>query len=137
MARCYATGAFGETPRVGQTRCANGSARLWEAQVDARAVRIGPPGGDDLAARIEVDPFRPVDVRVAEEARLPAAERVVGDRDRDRHVDPDHARLDLELEPSRGAAVAGEDGRPVSVRVLVHELHRLVVGADARDAQDG
>ena len=112
-----------------------GLARLREAQVDLGGRRVRPARGDDLAARVEVDPLRPVDVRVAEEARLPAAERVVGDRHRDRHVDPDHARLDLELELARRAAVAREDRRAVAVRVLVDEPDGLVVGVHAGDAE--
>src|SRR5687768_7688213 len=67
------------------------STRLREAQVDLRRRRVGPARRDDLAARIERDPLRPVDVRVAEERRLPPAERVVRDGHRDRNVDPDHA----------------------------------------------
>ena len=88
-----------------------------------------------FAARVEVDPLGPVDVPVAEERALPAAERVVGDRHRDRHVDADHARLDVELELAGDAAVAREDRRAVAVRVLVDEPDRLVVGVDARDAE--
>src|SRR4051794_12212197 len=53
------------------------SARLREAQVDLRGRRIRPARRDDLAARVEVDPPRPVDVRVAEEGVLPPAEGVV------------------------------------------------------------
>src|SRR5687767_4400606 len=50
------------------------STRTREAQVDLRRGRIRPARGHDLAARVEVDPLRPVDVRVAEERVLPAAE---------------------------------------------------------------
>ena len=49
-------------------------ARLREAEVDLRRGRVGPARRDDLAARVEVDPLGPVDVPVAEERRLPAAE---------------------------------------------------------------
>src|SRR5690349_7514051 len=55
------------------------SARLWEAQVDLGRGRVGPAGGDDLRVGVEVDPLRAVDVAVAEERALPAAEAVVGD----------------------------------------------------------
>ena len=34
-----------------------------------RWLRVGPAGGDDLAARVEVDAFAAVDVRVAEQRR--------------------------------------------------------------------
>src|SRR5437879_4507666 len=88
-----------------------------EAQVDAAVRGIQPPLGDRLAAGEEVDAVGAVGVRVAEEGRLPAAEGVVGDRDRDRHVDADHADLDLALEPPGGAAVVGEQGGAVAVGV--------------------
>src|SRR5206468_8602900 len=93
------------------------SARLREAQVDLRGRRVRPAGGHDFAARVEVDPLRAVDMRVAEEGVLPPAERVVRDRNRDRHVDPDHPRLRLELELAGDAAVARQDRRPVPERV--------------------
>ena len=48
---------------------------------------------------------------------------------------PDHPGLHVELELAGDAAVAREDRRPVAVRVLVHQLHRVVVGRDARDAE--
>ena len=72
-----------------------------------------------FVARVEVDALGPVDVAVAEQGRLPAAERVVGDRHRDRDVDPDHADLDVELELAGCAAVAREDRGAVAVRVVV------------------
>src|SRR5438552_7523345 len=56
-----------------------GLAGLREAEIDPRRRGIGPARGDDLAARVEVDRLGPVDVPVAEERRLPPAERVVGD----------------------------------------------------------
>ena len=96
-------------------------ARLREAQVDLRGGRVGPARRDDLRAGVEVDPLRPVDVPVAEERGLPAAEAVVGDGHRDRDVDPDHAGLHLELELAGDTAVAREDRGPVAVRVLVDE----------------
>ena len=99
--------------------------------------RVGPARRDHLAARVEGDSLRPVDVRVAEERGLPAAERVVRDGHRDRHVDPDHARLHLELELPGDAAVAREDRGAVAVGVVVHEPDRLVVRVDARDAEHG
>src|SRR3989442_13843645 len=59
--------------------------RLREAEVDAARRRVGPARGDDLPTRVEVDPFGAVDVRVAEQRRLPATEREVRDRYRDWH----------------------------------------------------
>ena len=62
-----------------------------------------------------------VGVGVAEQRALPAAEGVVGHRHRDRHVDADHADLDLVLEPAGRAAVVGEDRGAVAVRVGVDQ----------------
>ena len=67
--------------------------------------------------------------------RLPAAEAVVADRDRDGHVDADHADLHLVLEPAGGAAVVGEDRGAVAVRVGVDQVQALVVAVDADDGQ--
>src|SRR4051794_25604262 len=50
------------------------SACLRETQVDLRGRRVGPARRDHLRPRVEVDSLRPVDVAVAEEGRLPAAE---------------------------------------------------------------
>src|SRR6478752_6699685 len=66
------------------------SADLREAEVDGGGRRVGPTLGDDLGARVEVDPVRPVHVRVAEQRRLPPAEAVVRARDGDRDVHADH-----------------------------------------------
>src|SRR6476659_10103028 len=71
--------------------------RLRESEVDAARRGVGPAARDDLAAGVEMDAFRPVDVAVTEQGLVPAAERVVGDRDRNRDVDSDHAGLDVEL----------------------------------------
>jgi hypothetical protein len=62
---------------------------------------------------------------VAEDRGLPAAEGVIGDRHRDRHVDADHADLDVVGEGARGVAVAGEEGRAIAVGV-VHWTDRVV-----------
>src|SRR4051812_19848792 len=67
------------------------SSVLREPEVDRAGGGVGPAARDDLAAGVEVDPLRPVHVRVAEQARLPAAEAVVAHRHRDRHVDAHHA----------------------------------------------
>src|SRR5436190_1496941 len=113
-----------------------GSASLREAEVDLGGRRARPARGDDLRAGVEVDPLGAVDVAVAEERALPAPEAVVGDGNRDRHVDPDHPRLNVELELAGDAAVAREDRGAIAVRVLVDEAKRLVVGVDARHAED-
>src|SRR3954467_6529561 len=110
-------------------------ARLRKAEIDLAGGRVRPARGDDLAARVELNSLRSVDVQVAEEGVLPAAEGVVRDGHGDRHVHADHARLRVELELPRDAAVAREDRGAVAVRVLVHELERLVVRVDAGDAE--
>ena len=68
-----------------------------------RAAR--PAAGDHLAARVEPHRLRAVDVALAEQRVLPAAERVPADRHRDRHVDADHADVHGPLE--RAGRVAG------------------------------
>ena len=68
------------------------------ATADHVGAGVGPAGGDDLAAGVEVHALGAVGVGVAEQRGLPAAERVVGHRHRDRHVDADHPDLDLVLE---------------------------------------
>src|SRR5919109_890716 len=79
---------------------------LRGAQGDGARGRIGPARGNDLACRVELNALGSVGVEVAEERALPAAEGVPGNRHRDRHVDPDHADVDVELELARGPAVA-------------------------------
>src|SRR3954470_21155033 len=93
---------------------------------------VGPALGDLLVLGPEADALRPVLVDVAEARALPAAERVVGDRDRYRHVDADHADIDPRRELAGGVAVAGEDGDAVAIFVLGGEADRFLeaVGAD-------
>src|SRR5690554_5493944 len=59
--------------------------------------RIGaafrPALGDDLGPGVEAHAVHAVLVEVGEAGALPAAEAVVGDRHRDRYVDPDHAHF--------------------------------------------
>ncbi len=57
-----------------------------------------PAGGDGLGPGEEVHTFGAVGMAVTEQRRLPAAKAVVGHGNRDRHVDADHADLDLVLE---------------------------------------
>src|SRR3954454_6597175 len=97
---CFASST---TPIAGGSHCSTTptsmpSPHLREAQVDLGRGRVRPAGGDDLAAGVELDGFRAVHVQVTEERGLPAAEAVVGDRDRDRHVDADHPADHVVLE---------------------------------------
>ena len=95
-----------------------------EAEVDAAVARVEPAGRDGLAAGVEVDAFGAVHVRVAEQRGLPAAERVVRHRHRDRHVHADHADLGLGHEPAGRSPVVGEDGHAVAVGAVVDEVRR-------------
>src|SRR5919106_5891794 len=100
---------------------------LREAEVDLARRGIRPAARDRLRPRVEVDPLGPVDVPVAEEGALPAAERVVRHGHGDGHVDPDHPDVHVELELPCYAAVTREERDAVAVWVLVHETERLVV----------
>ncbi len=96
---------------------------------------VEPARGDDLAAGEEVHALHAVGVAVAEEAVLPAAERVVRHRHGNRHVDAHHPDLDLVLEAPGGTTVVGEDRGAVAVGVGVDEVERLVVGLRADDRE--
>src|SRR5204863_8195331 len=74
-----------------------------------------PARGDRLGLGVEADRIRAVLVEIAEAGLLPAAEGVIGDRHRDRHVDADHADIDLGSEVARRVAVAREDRDTVAV----------------------
>ena len=74
-------------------------------------------------------------VQVPESGGLPPAEGVVGNRHRNRHVDPDHADLHLSLEPAGRSTVAGEDRGAVRVRVGVDQVQALVEGVNAHDRE--
>src|SRR6267154_3815948 len=77
-----------------------------------------PARGDGLGLGVEADRIRTMLVEIAEAGLLPAAERIIGDRHRDRHVDADHADIDAGSKIARGIAVAGEDRNPVAVVVI-------------------
>src|SRR4029453_2191385 len=97
----------------------------------------GEAGGDDVAAGVEGDAFGAVDVFVAEEGVLPAAEGVVGHRDGQGHVDADHAHGHGALErPGRGTG-GGEDRGAIAVGVGVDQRDAFVEVGDADHHQDG
>src|ERR1700732_1939737 len=73
------------------TRSIHGRNPQLRAPLDAGR----PARGHRLGVGVEADRIRPVLVEIAEAGLLPAAEGVVGDRHRDRHVDADHADIDL------------------------------------------
>ena len=95
----------------------------------------GPADRDGLRAGVEVHALGAVDVGVAQQRLLPAAERVVGHRGGDGHVDAHHAGLDVQLEAPRVAAVIGEDGRAVAELTGVDQLDGLRVVGGLDDAQ--
>src|SRR3954471_18312425 len=74
-----------------------------------------PARGHRFGLGVEADRVRTMLVEVAKARLLPAAEGVVGDRHRDRHVDADHADIDLRREIARRVAIAGEDRNTVAV----------------------
>src|SRR5262249_3438981 len=80
-----------------------------------------------LGLGVEADRIRSVLVEVAEAGALPAAERVIGERHRNREVDADHADVHPAGEIACGVAVAREDRDAVAILVLRREPHRLVV----------
>src|SRR3546814_2212968 len=65
-------------------------------------------------------------IDVAETRALPAAEGVVGDRHRDRHVDADHADVDAGGEFARGMAVARENRDAVAILMARGQRQRFL-----------
>ena len=126
----------GARPAAGRAR---GSRSFHRRDREARTFlgARGPAGGDGLGLGVEAEGVGAVLVEVAEGRELPAAEGVVGERHRDRHVDADHADIDAGGEIAGGVAVAGEDRRAVAVGVRHGELERLFVGFGAHGGEDG
>ena len=96
---------------------------------------VGPASGHDLGAGVERHALGAVDVMIAEQRVLPAAEAVEGHRHGDRHVDADHADLDAALELAGCLAGVGEDRGPVGVGVGVDERDRIVERRNPHHAQ--
>ena len=90
------------------------SAHCWHLEFGAGLDAGGPAGGYGLLLRVEAHAFHAVGVVIAEEGALPAAEAVEGHGYGNRHVDADHADIDLVGKAAGGVAVAGEDGRAVA-----------------------
>src|SRR4051812_19682258 len=97
-----------------------------EVHVSGIGRLFGPARRDHLRARVEPHALGAVDAVVAEQRVLPAAERVEGERHRDRDVDADHPDLDAALEVARGLPARGEDRDAVRVVVRVDQIDRLV-----------
>src|SRR5579884_444809 len=79
---------------------------------------VGPTLSNDLGLRPEPKPFLTILPNVAEARTFPAAETVVRDRHRYRHVHADHSNIHSRGEFARGMAVAGEDRDAISIFVL-------------------
>src|SRR5215204_4690548 len=79
---------------------------------------IRPALRDGLGLGPEADALHPVLIDVAEARTLPAAEGVIGDRHRDRDIDPNHSDIDPGREFPRGMTVSRKDGDSVAVRML-------------------
>src|SRR3990172_11323812 len=109
--------------------------RLWEPQLHTAVAPVRPAADDHLAASAEANAIATVHVTVAEDRALPTSERVVGHRNRYRNVDPDHADLNLVLEPTRCPPVVGENCDPVGVRVGIDERERFGEGPGAHHAK--
>src|SRR3546814_16183650 len=75
-------------------------------------------------------------IDVAETRALPAAEGVVGDRHRDRHVDADHADVDAGGEFARGMAVARENRDAVAILMARGQRQRFLEILRADNLED-
>src|SRR5215210_8177707 len=105
--------------------CRSPHGRDVERVLAVRAA-VGPALSHDLVLGPEAQALLAVLAGVAEAGALPAAEAVVADRDRNRHVDADHSDIDSGGEFARGVAVAGEDRDPVAIFVLRRQLERFL-----------
>ena len=92
------------------------------SKIRAGANAGGPAGGHGLEARVEAHAFRAVDRHIAEQRALPAAETVECQWHRNRHIDADHADLDVAGKFPCDVAVAGEHCRAVAVLVGVDQF---------------
>src|SRR3954464_4618097 len=108
LLRALGVGGPRRTGEVAVSSCARGGRKV---HVRAVGRLVGPARGYDLAARVELHALGAVDVVVAEQRVLPAAEAVEAHRHGDRDVDADHADLDAAPELARRVSGAGEDRR--------------------------
>ena len=75
-------------------------------------------------------------VQIAEAGFLPAAKGVIGQRNRDWHVDPDHADIHARREVARGIAIAGKDRGAVAIFMVHRHFQRFFIGLGADSRQD-
>ena len=75
-------------------------------------------------------------VEIAEARSLPATEGVIGDRNRDRHIDTDHADLHAAGEIAGSITVTGEDRNAVAIFMIVRQSQRFLVVLGAHDREN-
>ena len=92
------------------------------AEVRTRSNACRPAGGDRFLSGIKAHTLVPMHVMIPEEGALPATEAVEGHGHRNRHVDPDHADIDLMGEASSSIAITGEDRGAVAIFVVVDQF---------------
>src|SRR5262245_10309988 len=109
------------------------SAKLRHVKRAARWNTAGPAPRDGLRARVELHGLDAVDVEIAKERLLPAAERVERHRHRNRYVDAHHADLHVLLEEPRRRTRSREQGRSVSIRIAVDQCNGVLELAHAND----
>src|SRR3546814_6994541 len=105
--------------RTGFMRAPGSAHRRDDEGVRSVAAAVGPACGDRLDLGPEFDAFHAVLVGVAEGRAFPAAERMIGDRHRDRDVDADHADVDALREFARRVAVARSEEHTSELQSLM------------------
>ncbi|MDT4866016.1 hypothetical protein FQZ97_1008490 [compost metagenome] len=75
-------------------------------------------------------------VEVTEARSLPATEGVVSNRNRDRHVDTDHANLNAACKIARCITVAGEDSNAIAEFMFIRQSQCFLVGLGANDRKN-
>src|SRR5690606_23635481 len=76
-------------------------------------------------------------IGVAETRALPAAEAMIGDRHRDRHVDADHADIDALREFARGVTIARENRHAIAILVCARQAQSGLEIGGSDDLQHG
>src|SRR3546814_7422160 len=106
-------------------------------QITAYELRSIDWSSDVCSSDLESHPFGAVLVGVAERAALPAAECVIGNGHRDRHVYPHHADVHPLREFPRGMAVSREDRDAIAILMLARQPHRRLEIWRAHDLEHG
>ena len=61
---------------------------------------------------------------------------MIGNRNRDRHIDANHADIDIAGEITRRIAVTRENGCAIAIFVVDHQLARLLVAFRAQNREN-